>query len=161
MENKPYITDDCVIKDETYFGFQNLVKCDICQKILKDPMMCKNCQKVFCKSCIEREKSCPNKNCMENEFVESKDKKVMLSMLKFLCSNCKEEIKYEDVEKHLSSGCKKRENELRLSDSFYKRKALKKLTPEEIAEARNKGHKIYQLSGKIKILFKFNIYLYL
>ena len=51
---------------------------------------------------------------------------------------------------HLSSGCKKRENELRLSDCLYKKKELKKLTSEEVAEARDKGHKIYQLSGKIK-----------
>ena len=150
MENEPYITDDCVIKDETYYGFINLVKCDICQKILKDPMMCKNCQKVFCKSCIEKEKTCLNKNCIQSEFVKSIDKKAILNMLKFLCSNCKEEIKYEDVEMHLSSGCKKRENELRLSDCLYKKKELKKLTSEEVAEARDKGHKIYQLSGKIK-----------
>ena len=71
MLNDSYIDDDCIIKDETFLAFKNLLICNICNKILKKPMMCKNCQKVFCKTCIEKDKKC---TCSGTEFVESQDK---------------------------------------------------------------------------------------
>ena len=39
-----YFTDDCLIEDEYYNGIKDLIKCKFCHKILKDPMMCNDCQ---------------------------------------------------------------------------------------------------------------------
>ena len=155
MLNDSYIDDDCIIKDETFLAFKNLLMCNICNKILKEPMMCKNCQKVFCKTCIEKNKKC---ECSGTEFVENQDKYMMLKMIKYLCRNCKEEVKYDDVEKHLGNGCETRENEPRLADCIYKKHELKKLTDDEIKEVRDKGQQIYHLSGKkIFYLYYLNI----
>lgn len=44
-----YIDDDCLIQDENYLTFKPLMECFICKKILKNPVMCSNCQSNFCK----------------------------------------------------------------------------------------------------------------
>ena len=152
MEKELYITDDCLIEDETYSTIKLLIKCFICNKILKDPMMCNNCQKVFCKACIEnypkKDKKCPNK-CKNPEYKISGDKNAMLSLLKFRCRNCKGEIKYNDVKSHLDSGCETNVNSTRLADSIYIKKKLIKLTNKEIQNITELGNQINHLSSKI------------
>ena len=158
MKNNDFITDDCVIQDDVYSGIKDIIKCKICSKILKEPMLCRECQSVYCKACIDnidnKHKICPK--CENPEYVPSIDKSAILSMLKFLCKNCKKEIKYNDVESHLNKGCKKNLTENKLIEQIYKKKELKKLTPDEIEEVRNKGHKINHLSSKNNIF----IYIY-
>ena len=148
MSNKAYIDDDCIIKDETFLMFQNLLICDICKKILKNPMMCKNCQKVFCKACIDKRGECPSSNCLGSEFIINTDKQAMLKMIIYSCRNCKEEVKYDDVEKHLKNGCITQTDEPKLADTIRKKPKLRKLTPEEVKKAKDKGEKIYHLSSK-------------
>ena len=143
-----FIDDDCIIKDEVFQGIQNLVICDICKKILKNPMMCNNCQKAFCKECIDKKGKCTTASCKVSEFVKNKNALPVLKMVKYKCSNCKEEVKYEDVEKHLEDGCMHRENEIRLADTIYEKRTLKKLTPDEVGKAKSKNKVIYHLSSK-------------
>jgi hypothetical protein len=147
MEKESYIDDECVIKDETFFNFENFLFCEICKKILKNPMMCSNCQKVFCKACIDEKGDCPTIGCLGN-ISESKDKSAILKMIKFKCRNCKEEVKYDDVENHLKDGCKTQEYEPRLSDCINKKLKLIKLTSDKVGNLKSKGEKIYHLSGK-------------
>ena len=156
MNNNEYITDDCIIEDDVYSGVKDIVKCKICSKILKDPMICRDCQNVYCKACIDEQKNCPK--CNNSEFVSSIDKKALLSLLKFRCKNCKNEIKYNDVESHLNTGCKKNLKENKLIEQIYKKKQLKKLEYDEIEQIRNKGHKINHISSKEYIFY---LYLFL
>ena len=152
MKNEAFITDDCVIEDEAYLDVKDTIKCDLCKKILKEPIICKNCQSNYCKACIDKwkmtEKKCPNINCKEPYYDKSVDKPFILSMLKFLCRNCKEEIKYNDVESHLRSGCKTSKNPSKLYDIIYKKKKLKKLTSEDVERVKNEGHDINHISSK-------------
>ena len=74
---------------------------------------------------------------------------MILSLLKFRCQNCKEEIKYNDVQAHLNSGCEANLNSCRLVDSIYIKKKLIKLKDEEIHNIADMGNKINHLSSKI------------
>ena len=148
MAKKPYIDDDCIIKDETFLEIKSLITCDICKKILKDPVMCSNCQKVFCKACIDERGECTKTGCLGNRLEKSVDKSVMLGLIKYCCKNCKEVVKYNDVEKHLQAGCTFREKEITLADCINKKRELIKLTKEEIKSARDNNHEVYHLSSK-------------
>ena len=61
-------------------------------------------------------------------------------------SNCKEEVKYNDVEKHLKDGCIQVDGPI-LTDCIYRKKALKKLTPNEVERVKSQNRKIYNLSS--------------
>ena len=155
MDNNPneeYIDDDCLIKDENYLTFKSLMECFICKKILKNPMICLNCQTNFCKNCIEKWcedfSKCP-KNCEEPKYKVNNDKLALLSMLKFKCRNCKNEIKYNEIKSHLDLGCGKNIEENRLCDVIYKKKKLKKLTSEEIKSVTGQNKEINYITSKI------------
>ena len=154
MKNEVYITDDCVIENETYLDIKDCIKCGLCKKILKDPIICKNCQNNYCKVCIDKwkliKKECPNR-CQEPYYDKSADKPFILSMLKFLCRNCKEEVKYNDIESHLRSRCKTINNPSKLYDVIYKKKKLKKLSSDEVEKVKKEGHNINHISSKKKI----------
>ena len=151
MNKESYITDDCIIEDEIYAGIKDLIKCSLCNKILKEPMSCKSCQKTYCKTCIENwskiNNKCPNK-CENSKYVKSIDKSALLSNLKFLCKNCKEEIKYNHIESHLKSGCETNLTSSTIYQTIYKKKKLRKLTSEEIKIVKDKGKKITHLTSK-------------
>ena len=157
MKKGYFITDDSIIEDEYYNNIKGFIKCSLCNKIFKEPVICKNCQSVYCKACMEiykkKEGKCPN--CEENsEFPKSIDKPALLSNLKFLCQNCKEEIRYNDIESHLKKGCYTNENPSKLFDAIYKKKKLKKLTPDEISRIKNNNKQyINHLSSKKKIFY--------
>ena len=104
MKKGDFITDESIIENPYYLRVKDLIRCNLCNKIFKEPVICKKCQKVYCKVCVENlEKNkgkCPN--CKEeSEYPESMDKSALLFSLIFLCKNCKAEIKYTDVESHL------------------------------------------------------------
>ena len=154
MNNNEYITDDCIIEDNKYSEIKDLIKCPLCSQIFKEPIKCKKCQNNYCKACIDnwlkKVNICPG-NCINPVYVQSIDKINMLSLLIFRCKNCKEEIKYNDVESHLNSGCTTYRTESKLIESIYKKKKLKKLTNKEIEEIIDKGHKINYISSKNNI----------
>lgn len=149
--NNLYIDDDCVIKDENYIMIKSLILCEICNKILKNPMMCKLCQKSFCKDCIEKWEDnyakCPSK-CDNPIYIKNNDKLAILSLLKFICKNCKEEVKYNDIQTHLNSDCNKNENQSKLCDILYKKKRLKSLTKEDMYFIKQRKQKITYLRSK-------------
>ena len=150
-----YIDDDCLIQDENYLTFKPLMDCFICKKILKNPVMCSNCQSNFCKKCIENwsdeHSKCPN-NCENSEYKTNQDKMALLSILKFKCKNCKSEVKYNDVKSHVDSGCGKLERESKLCEIIYKKKKLKKLTSEEVKKAKEKNEEINYITSKNNFL---------
>lgn len=151
MKKENFITDDSIIENEAYLSIKEFIKCILCRKIYKEPVICKNCQHAYCKACIENwistKGNCPN--CGEKtEFVKSIDKSALLLTLKFLCQNCKEEIKYIDVESHLQKGCITNNSQASLFDSIYKKKKLMKLSQEEIEKIKKEKHKINHLSSK-------------
>ena len=153
MKKNDFLTDDCIIEDEVYAGIKDIIKCKYCFKILKEPMICRDCQNVYCKACIDKK---PNIcKCKNPDYVPSIDKKAVLSMLKYRCKNCKKEVKYNEVESHLNKGCKKNLTETKLIEQIYKKKKLKKLSYDEIGEITNKGQKINHLSSKKLFLFIF------
>ena len=149
--NDLYIDDDCVIKDENYFMIKSLILCELCNKILKSPMMCSSCQKNFCKDCIEKWEDnyahCPNK-CNNPTYIKNNDKLAILSLLKFICKNCKEEVKYNDIQTHVNSNCNRNENQSKLSDILYKKKRLKQLTKEEMYYIKQRKGKITYITSK-------------
>ena len=154
MKKNDYITDECIIEDDIYAGIKDLIKCPLCSKIYKEPMRCKECQNNYCKNCIEnwlKKENIAPCNCINPVYVQNIDKNGVLSLIKFRCKHCKEEIKYNDVESHLNSGCITSRTESKLIESIYKKKKLRKLTYKEIEEIRNKGHKINHISSKKNI----------
>ena len=157
MENELYITDDCLIENEEYQIFKDYIKCELWKKILKEPILCKICQKTYCKVCIDKwkknnNKKCPN-NCEEPDYQISPEKQMMLSMLNYLCRNCGEEINYNDVESHLNSGCKTVSTLFGLT---LRKKHLKKLSSDDEAKIKNEGYDINNLSSKQKMIYNLN-----
>lgn len=146
-----YINDDCLIEDENYLAFKSLILCQLCKKILKNPMICINCQNSFCKKCLdnwcENYAKCP-KNCQNPNYQKNTDKLALLSLIKYKCRNCKSEVKYNDVQSHLNSGCGKIENECKLSEIIYKKKKLKKLTDDEIKAIKDNKKEINYITSK-------------
>ena len=138
-----YITDECVIKDDSYKLIKDIIYCQECKNILKEPMFCINCQNICCKNCIK------NNCCINPNYILSKDKVHTLSILKFLCKNCKKEIKYDDVQSHLNSKCETNKNPTKYMDLIYnkKEKKLRKLDKDEIKTLTNKP--INHLSSKL------------
>ena len=132
-----YINDDLVIKNEMYNAFKDSIKCPICLKILINPMMCMNCQNVYCKNCIEKWKEKNNEcplGCQNPNYQKSLEKNNILSKLKFKCVNCEGEIEYNNVEKHPES-CKGK-------------KTIKKIPKEEVQKLNAKKDIEYITSKK-------------
>ena len=165
MTEGAFIDDDCLIKDEIFMGTQHLVICVLCKKVLKNPMKCKNCQKSYCKVCIDKKGECTTDNCLSDEFVENTSIYTLLKFIKYKCSNCEEIVEYNDVEKHLKDGCQKKENEPtlidckepklidciepKLIDCIKQKRRLKKLTSNEVEKAKRENRDIYHLSSKL------------
>lgn len=158
MKKAQYITDDCIIEDELYKSIKNLIKCNICQKIIKDPIRCKSCQNSYCKACIDNwiknQNKCPNE-CQNPEYIKNLEIPALLTNIKYLCKNCKQEIKYYDVESHLKEGCKTNKSPTKLIDIIYKKKKLQRIPKDDIGRIRKDEKGINHLSSKKNILFNF------
>ncbi|UJR10254.1 hypothetical protein I4U23_014464 [Adineta vaga] len=87
--------------------------CPICYHLLWKPVECQNCQRLFCKACIdeclkEQPDACPlcrhyeEKRCSPMFYA-------LLSKIKIECENkvngCEEILSYESLEKHQNYGC--------------------------------------------------------
>ena len=147
----PYIDDDCLIEDEFYNDIKEMIECKLCQKLLKTPMMCNVCGSAFCNNCVKKMQKKKDKShkCKKAKYIENKNVIKMMNKLKYLCRNCKNEVKKEDIENHLKRGCEKLENPTRLMDSIYKKKLLTKLNKDEINKLSENKEKVNHLSGKI------------
>ena len=49
----------------------------------------------------------------------------MIQKLKYLCNNCKQEVKEADIESHIKNGCIKNKNPTKLIDAIYRKKEKK------------------------------------
>ena len=105
---REYINNETLIKDEIFKNFEFSVSCSICTEILINPMMCMNCQAVFCKSCIDewskKSAHCTNR-CENTNYQKSILSQNILSKLKFICKKCEKVINYDDVKDHSLIKC--------------------------------------------------------
>ena len=75
------------------------------------PVMCTSCQNYFCKNCIETKSkgNCPQK-CENSSLIDAVGKNLLINKFKFKCTKgCGAEIPFNDIQKHYSSNCIKKE----------------------------------------------------
>ena len=142
-----YFDENSLLEDDYYNNIKNLIKCKYCNKILKEPMMCRECLGTFCLNCIE-ELGKDNHKCESPVYIENTNAKSLLGTLKYLCKNCKNEIKGKDIENHLKDGCKKNLNPSKLMDAIYRKEKLRKLSPGEIKKLSDENTKVNHISSK-------------
>ena len=144
-----YINIDTIVQNDIYKMFQSSVICPLCKNIYIKPMLCINCQKVYCKRCIDNwsknEKKCPN-DCEDPQYNNCITKNDILSKLKFYCVECYDEIEYNNAEDHHNSCCPNKTSadmeKFQLGQSKFK-----KLSPEEINKFKKKGEEIAYIRG--------------
>ena len=137
LEKDQYFSDDCIIENDFYTSIKELIKCDLCDKILKDPYMCNKCQNVYCKKCLEdysQLKRCPYEKT-DTTFIPCLQKNELLSKIKYRCKNCKKEVIQTDIKAHLESNCEhneKMEREKTLAEIIQTKKSMIKLSKEDM-----------------------------
>ena len=106
MEN--YFNDYTIIKDNIYTVFKDLIECPLCLGVFVDPVMCTNCQNVYCKKCIDdwtkKSKQCPNR-CINPNYQKSLVKNELLSKIKYKCNECGKTLNYGSVKNHKDVCC--------------------------------------------------------
>lgn len=142
-----YFDENNPIEDDYYKGIKNLIQCKYCNKILKDPMMCKECQGAFCNNCID-ELNRNNHKCKKPSYDKNKSAISLLKNVKYLCNNCKSEIKQENIETHLKEKCVKNENPTKLMDEIFRKKTLQKLNQDEITKLSDEKDNVNHLTCK-------------
>ena len=105
-----YINEKYIIKDKIYEEFKFSISCQICTNIIYEPMMCMNCQNVYCKKCIDKwariKRNCPNR-CENPDYKFSISKNELLTKLKFKCKKCNNINTYNNIINHFLYGCDK------------------------------------------------------
>ena len=151
-----YFDLDNPIEDEYYKGIKKLIKCNNCGKIIKDPMMCKECQAAFCKKCTE-EINVQHK-CKNPSFVENMSASFLLKSLKYLCQNCKVEVKQEQIEKHLEEGCVLNDKPTKLYDEIFRKKQLETVTNDEIKKLPEEKKDVNHITCKISFNYYYKFF---
>ena len=158
-----FIREDTIVEDAIYSCFKESVTCPICSNILINPLMCMNCQNVYCKKCIDgwskKDNKCPNR-CENPNYKPSVEKNNILSKLKFKCQKCGEEILYDNVKSHIES-CKPNDNSKKnnnAGDNSTRTKRLKKLNKKELDKLDKKQlARITSKKNEYLIYFLINI----
>ena len=133
-----YFDENSLIEDDHYNSIKSIIQCKYCNKILKEPLMCRECLGTFCLNCIE-ELGKDNHKCESPVYIENTNAKSLLGTLKYLCKNCKNEIKGKDIENHLKEGCIENRNMSKLFDTIYRKEKLRKLALDEIKRLSNEN----------------------
>ena len=94
--------------------------------------------------------------CKKAKYVENENMIKTMGKLKYLCNNCKHEIKKEDIENHLKEGCERNENTTKLMDCIFRKKSLTKIDQEEVKKLTDKKTKIEHISSKIFLFIIFS-----
>ena len=84
-------------------SLEGIYKCEICQKILKNPYECEICGHNFCYNCITTY-DCPF-GCKNKKIIKSSNSIYnLLKGIKFKCLNigCTDIIEYSEVEEHIN-----------------------------------------------------------
>lgn len=91
--------------------FKSLLKCNVCDGIVVDPVQCKNCDKVYCKKCIN------NINCVcKGEIKSNEILKEITSKLVVKCKfKCGELIPFNKYKEHIKLKCAK----INFKDKFF------------------------------------------
>ena len=137
LKKEEKFLDNFIIEDGYYIGIKDLILCPLCSKILKEPYICNECQKVYCKKCLEKDyrlKICPE-NKIQTKFSPDVNSNRLISNLKYRCRNCLEIVVQSDIKTHLESNCRKAERvkkEKTLSEIINKKKELIKLSLNEV-----------------------------
>lgn len=152
LDKSEYFTDDSVVKNETYNSLINFIKCPLCLKIYNNPMICQNCEKVYCKKCIEdNDNKCPS-NCIESNIKICNSKNELLSNIQYKCNNCSEIVFKNNINDHLKLNCKHKDKfDKRLSVIFTTKKKLLKLSSDDII-VKKYSNDITNLTSKFKYL---------
>jgi E3 ubiquitin-protein ligase NRDP1 len=106
-----YINEKTIIKDEKWDVLKENIICSLCKKLMLKPVMCTSCQNYFCKNCIETKSkgNCPQK-CENSSLIDAVGKNLLINKFKFKCiKGCGAEIPFNDIQKHYSSNCIKKE----------------------------------------------------
>lgn len=93
--------ENLVINKNYLLSLDTIYKCNICYKIMINPVECENCGHNFCYNCINSS-DCPF-GCTDNKIKESSLAiKNLLSRLRFKCPNkgCTESFEYTKIENH-------------------------------------------------------------
>ena len=106
-----YLDKSDIINIEECKAIENCIICTICSGVVIDPLQCRSCENVFCRSCIEEWKkksnTCPYK-CQDFTLKENKIFNSIIANLKFKCSNgCDEAIPYLELSEHYQNKCAK------------------------------------------------------
>ena len=168
-----YINNNTIIQNEISNAFKDSIICPLCLNILIDPVMCMNCQKNFCKRCIDsytqKDSKCPNE-CSEPKYQISLGKNEILSKLKFKCKKCGIEFQYDEAQKHKNScdndknlSNKIKDKDISCDDPFLNlsnpttipKSKLEKLTKDEIDNLKKKGNDVIYMTGKNTIFIFF------
>ena len=157
-----YINNDTLIENEIVNLFKSSIICPLCKNIFIKPVMCINCQRVYCKKCIDNwsknNEKCPN-NCQAN-YQECTIKNDILSKLEFNCLGCDQTILYFEIENHYKTYHSNKESLKFKKIKKNKPAKIKKLSANEVSKLTNKGEEITYISGN-KIFIINNFYLIL
>ena len=144
-----YVNEKTIIKDNIYDLFNESITCQNCKCIMINPIICLNCQNIFCKKCQEKLKesgeNCPGK-CENPNIADINPKNNYISKFKFKCiKGCGQEIMFNDINDHYNSNC------------LAKKIKIKTLTPQEAAEhKKNTGKDIPHITSRYYNYIIFN-----
>ena len=147
-----YANEKTIVKDNIYEMFKESILCEICHSIMIEPVICLNCQNTFCKKCKEKleenGENCPGK-CQKPIIKDVIQKNNNITKFKFKCiKGCGQEILFNNLLPHYCSDC------------LSKKEKARALTPNEVAEYKNKNREdIPHITSKYNIIYFIN-YLY-
>ena len=140
-----YFDENSPIKDDFFNAFKNMIACRYCGEILKDPLICIECQESFCSKCT-KELNKKIHQCIHPSFQKNISAISLLENVKYLCNNCKNVIPKKNIEKHLKDGCIKIENPL--INEIFRKESLQKLTDDELKNLSKEKNNINHLTCK-------------
>ena len=111
LDKEDYFSDDCIVKDNFFISIEDLLKCPLCNKILKEPYMCKDCQSVYCKKCLEN----------GEYIIPLYDKNELTKEIEYKCpskhENIKNDIIYMKIDENLKLKLKHCKNHKKNSET--------------------------------------------
>ena len=137
LKKEEYFSDDCLEEESYYISIKDLIICPVCSKVFKDPYMCNECTKIYCKKCLGKDsklKICPAEN-EKRKFSPYLGYDELISKLKYRCKNCLNVVMQSDIKSHLESNCrhaKEIKREKTLAEIIQTKKELIKLSSDEV-----------------------------
>ena len=140
-EYEEYVNEQTLIKDSVFESLpKDLILCKKCQNLMKEPVLCINCMKYYCKKCIDewksRDQTCPN-NCQNPIFRDIIENDRLINSLNFRCTKgCGAILSIKEMKKHYSSNC------------LEKRAKIRVMSMDQVTNYKNKNGNIEYLNSK-------------